>query len=334
MVADKTCVVADLRIDGKSYGPHAFVMDLRKNGQVVEGVSHGDMGIKTVGNDLDNAWIAFNNVHLDKSAMLNRYADLTVDENGITKYIQKVKGMPVFHMIGQRLFTGRVAVAQAALIFCREIFKSTKAYTDNKECWGPQGNVPLSSLPHLNHLYEEAESTCSKIETFVNACERDLSNCLRSNSMPSVKLVEAIAAAKVRAVEEAISFTHRLRNEVGSYALMKDSGFGQTDFLQCCKFAEGDSRILMQKMARDRMKRFMTEEKNTVDDEESQLCLQLKNAIEQDITSGKAANKHIAWELRWREVYELANAIINKTISDYETVETDAQMVHSRVKNR
>ena len=26
------------------------------------------------------------------------------------------------------------------------------------------------------------------------------------------------------------------------------------DFLQCCKFAEGDSRILMQKMARDKLK--------------------------------------------------------------------------------
>jgi len=26
------------------------------------------------------------------------------------------------------------------------------------------------------------------------------------------------------------------------------------DFLQCCKFAEGDSRILMQKMTRDALK--------------------------------------------------------------------------------
>ena len=41
-----------------------------------------------------------------------------------------------------------------------------------------------------------------------------------------------------------------LCSQVGSYALMRDSGFAQTDFLQCCKFAEGDSRILLQKMAR------------------------------------------------------------------------------------
>ena len=101
LVADKTVVVADLRIDGKSYGPHAFLMDLCVNGRVVPGVSHGDMGRKTVGNDLDNAWIAFDGVRLPHGALLNRYADV---EDG--KYVQKVKGIPVFHMIGQRLFSG------------------------------------------------------------------------------------------------------------------------------------------------------------------------------------------------------------------------------------
>lgn len=35
---------------------------------------------------------------------------------------------------------------------------------------------------------------------------------------------------------------HRLKQEVGSYALMGDSGFVHLDFLNCCKFAEGDSR--------------------------------------------------------------------------------------------
>ena len=122
LIADKAVVVADLRIAGKSVGPHAFFMDLRKpvskgspvvakgevigeivyGGEVVAGVSHGDMGKKTVGNDLDNAWIAFTNVRLPRGALLNRFAD--IDENG--NYVQKVKGIPVFHMIGQRLFSG------------------------------------------------------------------------------------------------------------------------------------------------------------------------------------------------------------------------------------
>ena len=31
------------------------------------------------------------------------------------------------------------------------------------------------------------------------------------------------------------------------------TGFEKLDYLQCCKFAEGDSRILMQKLTRDRL---------------------------------------------------------------------------------
>ena len=52
-----------------------------------------------------------------QSSLLNRYADIITTasseekgQGGGCRYVQKVKGMPVFHMIGQRLFTGRVAV--------------------------------------------------------------------------------------------------------------------------------------------------------------------------------------------------------------------------------
>ena len=43
LVADKCAVVADLIVDGKSYGPHGFLMDFRKAGKVVPGVHLGDM---------------------------------------------------------------------------------------------------------------------------------------------------------------------------------------------------------------------------------------------------------------------------------------------------
>jgi len=38
---------------------------------------------------------------------------------------------------------------------------------------------------------------------------------------------------------------------------MDDTGFESMDLLTMCKFAEGDTRILMQKMARDCLKTFM-----------------------------------------------------------------------------
>lgn len=89
-------------------------------------------------------------------------------------------------------------------------------------------------------------------------------------------------------MEESISLTHQLRNEVGSFALMRDSGFAQTDFLQCCKFAEGDSRILMQKMARDRMRLFEKGvEPGASESEEAKLCADLAGLLEKDVKVGR-----------------------------------------------
>ena len=78
-----------------------------------------------------------------------------------------------------------------------------------------------------------------------------------------------------------------LKQEVGSYALMGDSGFGSMDFLQCCKFAEGDSRVLMLKMARDRLRSFAKEAKlaggkptpRAGEEEEFALCAKIARSL-------------------------------------------------------
>jgi acyl-CoA oxidase len=144
---------------------------------------------------------------------------------------------------------------------------------------------------------------------------------LKADKLPSIDLVEAIAVAKVKAVEETIALTHRLKNEVGSYALMADTGFGQSDFLQCCKFAEGDSRILMQKMARDSMKRFTKEHAaaTRVDsswDAETTKCFELQQAIMKEVARN-GGDKLKAWDANWKLVYDLANVHMQRVMSAF-----------------
>ena len=47
------------------------------------------------------------------------------------------------------------------------------------------------------------------------------------------------------AVEDSIESVHRLKQDVGSYALMADSYFQHTDFLQCCKVGLGFTCAIM-----------------------------------------------------------------------------------------
>lgn len=320
LVADKTVVVADLRIQNKSFGPHAFLIRLRdKNGEVVQGVSTQDMGIKTVGNDLDNASIAFDNVNVPKSSLLNRFAD--IDESG--NYQQKIEGLPVFHMIGQRLFTGRVAVAQAAMAFRHGLYDRTRAFSDNKKCWSPHGEIRLSNIPHIRALYDQTDREAHILDDFVGECERRLCDCLRNNKLPSMDLVQAMAVAKVKCVEGSIRACHQLQQDIGSYALMAGTGFENIDFLTCCKFAEGDSRILQQKMSRDRMKLFQKgnerPKKGVHPDDwerESAACAWLQEKMGKMIME-EGIDKHAAWDRCYKDVYELSEIIMAGTMRSF-----------------
>ena len=320
LVGDKAVVLADLHVEGKSVGPHAFVMNLRENGALVDNVSLEDMGGKTVGNDLDNARIHFNNVRLPKSAMLNKYAD--VDET-TGKYVQKIEGMRTMEMIGQRLFSGRVAVAQAALEFRRKLFKMTKEYSDNKKCWSPSGNPVLSDIPQLKALYEETSARGDELDAFVAICEKKLSMCLQEEILPPLELTEAIAVAKIRAVDESIEMCFRLKQEVGSYALMAGSGFEQMDFLQCCKFAEGDSRILMLKMARDRLNVYKKKGPSG-DEDEDDLCKIMLSSIQSEMDRN-GGDKQAAFDSEWESFYELAGLVMGRVSKSYlQEAEQDA----------
>jgi len=261
-------------------------------------VEMGDMGRKTFGNDLDNAWISFQNVWLPKGALLSRYA--SIDENN--QYVQRQKGIRIMDMLGQRLYTGRTVIAGSAVVFTRMLYAGAKAYTDAKKCWAPKGaHIILSDLPQLKTLYKLADAETSRMDVFVSEVERRVSDCLRTEQIPPDELVQAIAVAKVKSIELAISLCSRLKQEVGSFALMSGSGFEQMDFLQVCKFAEGDSRLLMQKMSRDRIQAFQKGFEGVA--QEAQLCRDI-------LESGKKGDA----EKDWLQMYTLAEAVMDRTI--------------------
>ena len=112
-------------------------------------------------------------------------------------------------------------------------------------------------------------------------------------------------------METSIDLCFRLKQEVGSFALMDDAGFKHMDFLQCCKFAEGDSRILMQKMARDRLKDFGKGD-GAITDSETRLCAQISSAMAAEIAV--SGDKQKAWDQNWQQVYALANAVMERTL--------------------
>jgi acyl-CoA oxidase len=236
LVADEAVVVATCFLNGKNVGAQAFLVSLRDdNGNLFSGIEMKDMGRKTVGNDLDNAEISFHNLKVPLNTLLSRYIKITPDGT-VSFPLGNKRSMD---MIGQRLFSGRIAVGQAGLAFTRALFASTKAFATNKKCWIPDGQGRLIDVPQLGALFKKADVEIKKLDRFMDAIEKQLCVCLRSKNIPSLPLQQAIAVGKVKCLEGSIELCHALKQDVGSYALMMGTGFEQLDFLQCCKFAEG-----------------------------------------------------------------------------------------------
>jgi alkylation response protein AidB-like acyl-CoA dehydrogenase len=277
------------------------------------------MGLKTTGLDLDNAWVRFSDFRVPHASLLDRHGGVDAATGAYLGAAKKP-----MEMIGQRLFTGRVAVAQAALVFSRTLFLNTKKYSDGKMC-AMRGTTPaLSDVPQLRALYDEAEKRFARMESFVNKCETGLCAALVADETPKLAATRAIAVAKIRAVETCVELCHRLKQEVGSYALMADTGFEHTDFLQCCKFAEGDSRILSQKLARDAFGEWLRNEKKSAQTgvpqppngwspQETRACARVAAAIQ--AAEKKGASKIEAWDAAWRDVYALADAVCARAMA-------------------
>jgi acyl-CoA oxidase len=76
--------MAQLIIDGKSYGPHAFVVPIRdlKTHKPLPGVTVGDVGPKFGLNTLDNGFVLFDKVRIPHDYMLAKYSHV-VKETGV-----------------------------------------------------------------------------------------------------------------------------------------------------------------------------------------------------------------------------------------------------------
>ncbi|QDS68104.1 hypothetical protein FKW77_010137 [Venturia effusa] len=85
--ANYASVMAQLIIDGKSYGPHPFVCQIRdlKTHEPLENIHIGDIGPKFGYNTMDNGFLLFNKVKIPHISMLARFSRV---DPGTGKYLK------------------------------------------------------------------------------------------------------------------------------------------------------------------------------------------------------------------------------------------------------
>ena len=242
-------VIARLLLPGgEDRGPHAFVVDLQ-----LPGVHKRDMAAKTVFNSLDNCEVWFDHVALPADAMLSGVSYL--DEAGLYRLRDPAQPFS-FYQVAQRLLSGRICLSWAALERAETVVARVAAHAAQRlmpVMGAPGATSPLLDLPSLRHAVASFHAQARVYRCYLGR----LSARFADSAAPiSPALVHEIACAKILVVEFALAALADLKARVGAYSLMRDGAF---DFRHCellylIRFAEGDSGILAQKMARDTLR--------------------------------------------------------------------------------
>jgi len=224
-------------------GAHAFLVDME-----LPGIRKIDMPRKTDFNCLDNVQCIFDDVLVPHDSLLSGIS--YVDDIG--RYVLRDPKVPFnFVMVAQRLLSGRICIAGVALSFLENIIDQIEKYGRERMMpieSGKEQFRPLIEMPFLADQIDVYRSLAILFRHYVSSLENEYMNTRHI----SEDLVHRIACAKSEIVNFAIDATEKLKKVVGSYALFEESPWGtKSDILYVLRFAEGDSAILQQKMARD-----------------------------------------------------------------------------------
>ena len=76
-------IFAQLIVNEKDYGPHAFVVPIRdkRTGRPFNGVMLGDCGQKIGLEGIDNGFIIFNRYRIPKDNLLNKFSSIDSEGN-------------------------------------------------------------------------------------------------------------------------------------------------------------------------------------------------------------------------------------------------------------
>ncbi|KIX95112.1 uncharacterized protein Z520_09028 [Fonsecaea multimorphosa CBS 102226] len=120
--ANHAIVMAQLFVDGKAYGPHPFVVQVRdmKTHEPLPGVHVGDIGPKFGYNTMDNGFLLFKNVKIPHVNMLARFSSVDPNTN---KYVRPSNPSLVY---GTLTFVRSTIVLQAGSTLARGVTIATR----------------------------------------------------------------------------------------------------------------------------------------------------------------------------------------------------------------
>jgi len=252
-------VFAQLEVAGVEQGVHAFVVPLRdEKGRTLSGIDISDCGPKIGLNGVDNGRISFHGVRVPRTALLNKYADVT--ESG--EYVSAIDNADrrFFTMLGT-LVQGRVCVGGAGINASKVALVIAIKYALRRRQFGPPGTdketllldygqhqrrlLPLLARTYALHFAQERVSAdLHRVFTDPDSASERLRRALESRAAATKALGTWHASRTIQECREACGGAGYL--SVNRFDALRADTDVFTTF-------EGDNTVLMQLVAKGRL---------------------------------------------------------------------------------
>jgi acyl-CoA oxidase len=241
-------VFAQLHTDTGQHGVHAFLVPIRdRDGHILPGVTIEDCGLKAGLNGVDNGRISFDDVHIPRDSLLDRYG--SVSEAGAYSSPIPSPARRFFTMLGT-LVGGRISIACASLSAAKSGLTIAVRYTDQRRQFGPEAGA---EIPVLDYLAMQRRLLPRLADAFaLDFALKALVRTFASQSPDDAREVETLAAAlKAYASDWTAATLQVCREACGGHGFMFANRIGvlraDTDVFTTF---EGANLVLYQLVAR------------------------------------------------------------------------------------